>query len=228
MKYVELDARKTFQENIKKLINDSGLEQKEIALRINVSTSTVSDWVSGKSYPRIDAMQRLAELFAIPVDNLVGRYEPDWRSYLLIAYENGSLAQRADACKALNINYFSVGDDRELVGLAKILISQLNFGEIVNKDALDTINRFYESSKKGGKKGCSQSVYTACLEAILASDGTRLDYTSFIDDIEDDNSAISTLYHLTGHPYTPHVETSLNELLLSRTKDPDDSKKSAL
>lgn len=64
------DPRKVFSENIKRYMEDAGIDQIMIAEKLNVSTSTVSDWVTGKKYPRPDAMQRVADLLGIMISDL--------------------------------------------------------------------------------------------------------------------------------------------------------------
>lgn len=41
------------------------IDQSYIAENLNITASTVSDWVKGKKYPRIDAMQALADLLCV-------------------------------------------------------------------------------------------------------------------------------------------------------------------
>lgn len=47
-----------------------GVEQSDIVTALGVSASTVSDWVTGKKYPRVDAMQRLADYLGVLLSDL--------------------------------------------------------------------------------------------------------------------------------------------------------------
>ena len=51
----------------------AGFSQSEVARRINTSHQNVSRWESGKILPSIDFCVKLADLFCISLDELVGR-----------------------------------------------------------------------------------------------------------------------------------------------------------
>jgi transcriptional regulator with XRE-family HTH domain len=52
-------------------MEEKGISQADICRELDVSSATVSDWCTGKKYPRIDAMQRLAELLGVRVSTLI-------------------------------------------------------------------------------------------------------------------------------------------------------------
>ena len=52
---------------------ESGLSQKEVAITLRVSSPSVSDWESGKKNPTSDNLIKLADLFGVTVDYLLGR-----------------------------------------------------------------------------------------------------------------------------------------------------------
>lgn len=49
----------------------AGVNQVELAKAVGVSKSTVNTWLSGRSYPRIDAIQRIADVLNCDTDDLV-------------------------------------------------------------------------------------------------------------------------------------------------------------
>ena len=59
------NARETFVKNLRFLMDARGITQADICRELNVSSATASDWCSGKKYPRVDAMQRLADLLGV-------------------------------------------------------------------------------------------------------------------------------------------------------------------
>ena len=61
-----------FADKLKKLRNEKGLTQKELAKVINVSTSAVSQYERGKSSPRRGNLILLAEYFGVTVAYLEG------------------------------------------------------------------------------------------------------------------------------------------------------------
>lgn len=48
-----------------------GLSQEELAARVYVTRQTLSNWETGKTYPDINSLLRLAELFHVSLDELV-------------------------------------------------------------------------------------------------------------------------------------------------------------
>lgn len=67
-----------FQENLKTLRKNKGITQEELAVRLNVVRQTVSKWEKGQSVPDAEMLVKLAEIFEVPVSQLLGsRIEPD-------------------------------------------------------------------------------------------------------------------------------------------------------
>lgn len=64
-------ARETFVKNLRHLMEAKGISQADISRELDVSSATASDWCTGKKYPRIDVMQRLAELLGVRYSTLV-------------------------------------------------------------------------------------------------------------------------------------------------------------
>lgn len=61
-----------FSENLKTARTIKGLTQKELAVRLNVVRQTISKWEKGLSVPDADMLIRIADLFEIPVSELLG------------------------------------------------------------------------------------------------------------------------------------------------------------
>lgn len=66
----ENDVKKIFSENFKRLRLKKGLEQKEVAAALDVSSSIVSDWEKGNKMPRGGAIQKIADFFDVPQNEL--------------------------------------------------------------------------------------------------------------------------------------------------------------
>lgn len=62
--------REVFARNLNQYMKSRGVEQADIVMALGITASTVSDWVRGKKYPRVDAMQRLADFFGILLSDL--------------------------------------------------------------------------------------------------------------------------------------------------------------
>lgn len=61
-----------FQDNLKTLRKNKGFTQEELAARLNVVRQTVSKWEKGQSVPDSEMLVRLAEIFEVPVSQLLG------------------------------------------------------------------------------------------------------------------------------------------------------------
>lgn len=53
-----------------------GMSQTELAKELNVSNATVSDWVHGKKCPRMDKIDRMAELFGCSRSDIMDPDKP--------------------------------------------------------------------------------------------------------------------------------------------------------
>ena len=60
-----------FNEKLQELRRQKGLTQEELAVALYVSRTAVSKWESGRGYPSIDSLKRIAGLFNITVDQLL-------------------------------------------------------------------------------------------------------------------------------------------------------------
>lgn len=66
----DIIARELFPKNLQRYMADAGLSQTDVARRLGVSKQTVSEWISGKKFPRVDRMQQLADLFSVLMSDL--------------------------------------------------------------------------------------------------------------------------------------------------------------
>lgn len=70
MKENESTIREVFANNFKKILKMRNIEQKKLALDLDLSTATVSDWVNGKKYPKPENMQLIADYLNCKVSDL--------------------------------------------------------------------------------------------------------------------------------------------------------------
>lgn len=67
----DLGNKEIFSKNLNRYLESSGKKQTEVAAYVGVSTGTVCDWTKGRSYPRMDKIQLLADFFGINKSDLV-------------------------------------------------------------------------------------------------------------------------------------------------------------
>lgn len=60
-----------FQEKLQVLRKEKGMSQEKLAEKIGVSRQAVAKWEAGRSYPEIDKLIMLSELFRISIDKFV-------------------------------------------------------------------------------------------------------------------------------------------------------------
>ena len=61
----------TFGEKLKKLRNDNGLTQEQLADKIFVTRTAISKWETDKGFPSIDSLKAISNLFNIKIDDLI-------------------------------------------------------------------------------------------------------------------------------------------------------------
>lgn len=66
-----LGNKEVMAKNLKYYVERSGKTQKEMSEIVGVSTSTFSDWMKAKKYPRIDKIEMMANFFGILKSDLI-------------------------------------------------------------------------------------------------------------------------------------------------------------
>lgn len=99
------NAREIFVRNLRFLMEARGITQADICRELNVSSATASDWCSGKKYPRVDAMQHLADLLGVMFSTLTtenGIQDYEDQSRLEALHQNPKLRMLFDIQKNLD------------------------------------------------------------------------------------------------------------------------------
>ena len=60
-----------FIKNLKKLLQANNMTYKDLADKIGVKASSVSMWMNGKSLPRMGTLDKIADLFSTPANELI-------------------------------------------------------------------------------------------------------------------------------------------------------------
>lgn len=66
-----MSNKSTFASNLRYYMDISGKTRKDIAAALGISYFTVSDWVNGKKYPRMDKVEMLADYFGVLKSDLI-------------------------------------------------------------------------------------------------------------------------------------------------------------
>lgn len=66
-----MDNKEIFSINLKRLMEQKGVSRQDLSKVLGVSYFTISDWVNGKKYPRMDKVEMLADYFGILKSDLI-------------------------------------------------------------------------------------------------------------------------------------------------------------
>jgi len=75
------NAREIFVRNLRYFMEAKGISQADICRELEVSSATVSNWFTGQRYPRIDVMQRLADMLGVKYSTLTTESGPEDYEY---------------------------------------------------------------------------------------------------------------------------------------------------
>lgn len=66
-----MDNKEIFSINLKRLMEQKGVSRQDLSKVLGVSYFTISDWVNGKKYPRMDKVEMLAAYFGVLKSDLI-------------------------------------------------------------------------------------------------------------------------------------------------------------
>ena len=66
-----LGNKEVFAKNLRNLIRRSGKDRKQVANDLGLPYSTVTDWINGNKYPRINNIEKLARYFGASKTELI-------------------------------------------------------------------------------------------------------------------------------------------------------------
>ena len=102
-----MDNKDIFASNLQKYMKRNDKSRTDIAEALGISYYTVTDWVKGKKYPRMDKVERLAKYFGIKKSDLIEQktieshpVEMAERHFEIIMYED--ISEIFDDFRSLN------------------------------------------------------------------------------------------------------------------------------
>ena len=66
-----MDNKDIFAKNLKRYMSLNGKSRKDVSEALGISYYTITDWVKGKKYPRMDKVEMLADYFGILKSDLI-------------------------------------------------------------------------------------------------------------------------------------------------------------
>ena len=115
------ETKKIFSQNLRRFLEERGLEQVEVADALGVPPQTFNSWAKGKALPRMDKVQALADFLKLPKSALLdppGTEPATVEALLMIRPDLDALLEAA--------RHLSPSDVQTLIGLAKRLGGDLD------------------------------------------------------------------------------------------------------
>lgn len=129
----------SFSDKIRLLRNQNHFSQEDLAVKLAVSRQTISKWESGTTYPEIDKLISISELFHVSTDYLLKEQEP---------------SQKDCGLDRLVLKFLGAAQDMD--GISRDLVSIMRDGVIDNNEmaqmnsiiqTLNTISEIIEEMK---------------------------------------------------------------------------------
>jgi transcriptional regulator with XRE-family HTH domain len=114
---------------IRKLRKEKGLTQQELAERVFVSTQAVSKWETGDSFPDVESLEKIAQVFCVTVDEIIKANTKD--KVMVFEFGLGILP------------YVSAGSENSLMSKVKELRKSVEFPKIRFLDNASLKNEQY-------------------------------------------------------------------------------------
>jgi len=122
------ERRKIFARNLTAFRTAAGISMARLAAAIDVNTSAVLRWEQGRTLPQSDALQRLAEEFARPMDDFFNPSPPPPRVVERPAVRF-KIEGELDEDLRRKVNEFIAGINREQIDRVAALKKQMRKGK---------------------------------------------------------------------------------------------------
>lgn len=127
------NQRFVFVKNLQHYMSLRQVDQSDIVSALGISASTVSDWATGKKYPRVDSMQRLADYLGVLISDLT--------SEASVLHEKLDTALGADSPAAKKLQDLGAAlspSESELLSIFRLLNSTGQLALIATARGLDS------------------------------------------------------------------------------------------
>ena len=134
------------------LLNEKQVRNIDVSRATGIPSSTFSDWKKGKSSPKYDKIQKIAEYFGVEPDWLSGKSEFKTREEMLQHFDK-------------NFNSTKVAEE-----ITTLELVEKNFG----KDAVKVLQMFCEMNETGQQKVLEDMSDLIQLPKYVQKDSTML------------------------------------------------------
>lgn len=89
-----LGNKEIMAKNIKRLMEERGIDRNQICSDLQIKYTTFTDWVNANTYPRIDKIELMANYFHVTKADLVEEYNPSEKNKVAITDPDLAIIQR--------------------------------------------------------------------------------------------------------------------------------------
>lgn len=114
-------------QNIRTLRNHFNLTQDDLAIKIDTKRHNIAQWEVGRSHPSVEMLQKLCDLFEIPLNDVISK-ELD-EHYFNKLEEQTAIYYNANSDSAITLVKFLQDELRAKNEIIKSLIEILNSGD---------------------------------------------------------------------------------------------------
>lgn len=193
--------KENFAIKLRELRKASGMTQEQLAAEFGVSVQAVSKWETAASYPDIELMPRIADLFGVSLDELLRDVKNEKNIDAGEEIHTDAEQQCDAACnpESVEVEYEDENDDEnddddeEDDDGSRIFVKKGRNGIVsVNTDAIEEFGRKIErmAKKKAEKAGCAfEKNAKKHSRSSTRNYGNRFEWSNImIDEIPDDNT----------------------------------------
>ena len=111
-----MEPREVLCNNISKLLLKTGKTQIDMVQFLGTNSSNVSQWVTGKKFPRPEVLKKISEFFNVPISELLSERPPLHEQTVFIKNIKNKLAN-----DRISVNEFAIRLDMPLGAVIKFL-----------------------------------------------------------------------------------------------------------
>ena len=149
-----MDENKDFGQRLKSIREKKNLSRKDVAEKLGLTVAGYGNYENGKREPKIEILKKIAEVFGVSIDYLIGKNLNPENDSMLFLENAGFYCEESPDGKNIRIlmceNHFETFSREELdaiVRTASRTVSSLT-GNIVIHEVLSCIDRTIEMRKE--------------------------------------------------------------------------------
>jgi len=139
------------------LLNEKGLKNVDVSRETGIPASTFSDWKKGKSSPKQEKLQKIADFFGVQLDYLLGNTEFKTKEEMIANWDKNMNPDLPDDVK--RYEEFSKRDKKDIAKTMDFMMEQLdNYeealmfdGEPLDEESRELLKVSLENSIKTAK-----------------------------------------------------------------------------